>query len=146
MSQEMVIDDRVEQFILGGDSEFTIESKSTEKHYTYRVKPAGRDRALYWMYVMVAPQEFQYAASMRPERDPQFSVTKGSAENFSNDSPSVAAFRWFWGHLHAGHYDALSSQAKFYHAGKCGRCRRTLTDPESIERGFGPYCWEEVNR
>jgi hypothetical protein len=30
---------------------------------------------------------------------------------------------------------------KIEHAGKCGRCGLTLTDPESIERGIGPDCW-----
>jgi hypothetical protein len=26
--------------------------------------------------------------------------------------------------------------------GSCGCCGRELTDPESIERGIGPICWE----
>ena len=24
---------------------------------------------------------------------------------------------------------------------KCQKCGRKLTDPESIERGYGPECW-----
>jgi hypothetical protein len=28
------------------------------------------------------------------------------------------------------------------HVGKCGRCGRTLTDPDSINRGIGPDCAE----
>ena len=27
---------------------------------------------------------------------------------------------------------------------KCKNCGRKLTDPESVERGYGPQCWEEV--
>jgi len=26
----------------------------------------------------------------------------------------------------------------------CGKCKRTLKDPRSIERGFGPVCWGAV--
>jgi len=26
----------------------------------------------------------------------------------------------------------------------CLRCKRGLTDPESIKRGFGPVCWAKV--
>ncbi|HML33815.1 DUF6011 domain-containing protein [Sporomusa sphaeroides] len=26
---------------------------------------------------------------------------------------------------------------------KCGRCRRTLKDPLSVQRGYGPVCWAE---
>ena len=26
----------------------------------------------------------------------------------------------------------------------CGKCKRSLSDPESIKRGFGPLCWAKV--
>jgi hypothetical protein len=26
----------------------------------------------------------------------------------------------------------------------CTRCHRPLSDPESVERGFGPVCWAAV--
>lgn len=26
----------------------------------------------------------------------------------------------------------------------CGKCHRPLTDPKSVERGFGPDCWERI--
>lgn len=29
---------------------------------------------------------------------------------------------------------------EIWHEGKCGRCGRQLTVPESIESGFGPEC------
>jgi hypothetical protein len=29
---------------------------------------------------------------------------------------------------------------KVYHSGKCGKCGRKLTTPESIKSGLGPYC------
>jgi len=28
----------------------------------------------------------------------------------------------------------------FFHEGKCGKCGRKLTTPESIKNGFGPTC------
>lgn len=27
---------------------------------------------------------------------------------------------------------------------KCQKCGRKLTDPDSIQRGYGPECWEEI--
>ena len=30
------------------------------------------------------------------------------------------------------------------HEGKCGRCGRKLTVPESIDRGIGPECWGKM--
>ena len=32
------------------------------------------------------------------------------------------------------------------HNGKCSHCGRNLIDPESVERGIGPVCWERLNR
>lgn len=32
------------------------------------------------------------------------------------------------------------SNADFVHSGRCSVCGRTLTNPESIERGIGPVC------
>lgn len=26
----------------------------------------------------------------------------------------------------------------------CGKCKRPLTDPRSIKRGYGPECWRKV--
>lgn len=28
----------------------------------------------------------------------------------------------------------------------CGKCKRPLKDPKSIERGYGPLCWGKVNK
>ena len=29
--------------------------------------------------------------------------------------------------------------------GRCKRCRRKLTNPDSLERGYGPVCWGKVH-
>jgi hypothetical protein len=58
-------------------------------------------------------------------------------------APSAKAFMWFWAHITApGHWAALS-QVAFYHEGHCGKCGRTLTVPESLDRGIGPECWKK---
>lgn len=28
---------------------------------------------------------------------------------------------------------------------RCKRCKRELTDPESIGRGYGPICWRKLH-
>ena len=33
---------------------------------------------------------------------------------------------------------------EFRHEGRCGRCGRALTVPESIDTGFGPHCAAEM--
>jgi len=28
---------------------------------------------------------------------------------------------------------------------RCRRCNRVLTNPKSVERGFGPVCWRHIH-
>ena len=38
------------------------------------------------------------------------------------------------------HIDDVPDNLRVYHEGKCCRCGRTLTTPESIKKGIGPEC------
>lgn len=40
------------------------------------------------------------------------------------------------------HYLAERWRIRMY--SKCQKCGRKLTDPESIERGYGPECWGSI--
>ena len=41
----------------------------------------------------------------------------------------------------AGHTDTAERiEAELVAAGRCRRCGRTLTDPDSVSRGIGPDC------
>lgn len=61
----------------------------------------------------------------------------------SPDAPSIGAFRHIFARLQDR--DAtLASKADIRHEGRCGRCSRALTRPESIDTGFGPECAEKM--
>lgn len=63
----------------------------------------------------------------------------------SPDAPSVAGFRAVFTRLQDK--DAtLASKADIRHEGRCGRCGRALTRPESIDTGLGPDCAEKMGR
>lgn len=79
---------------------------------------------------------YSYIGMIDAETDtPIFRLTKKS--KLSNDAQSVVAFRWFFAHAMTGE---LPETCEFYHAGKCCRCGRKLTVPESITDGVGPEC------
>jgi hypothetical protein len=40
----------------------------------------------------------------------------------------------------------LPGSVDVLHSGRCGRCGRTLTTPDSIERGLGPECAHKAIR
>lgn len=63
----------------------------------------------------------------------------------SADAPSAAGFRAVFERLQAGD-PTLASKCDIRHEGKCGRCGRALTRPESIDTGLGPECAAKMGR
>ena len=57
-------------------------------------------------------------------------------------SPGHLAFVGLAWYIHqAQTKPELAEKLTFMHEGTCGKCGRTLTTPESIERGIGPKCY-----
>jgi len=128
-------------YILGGRATVTVVNPESGNRYTYRVTSkdvgsADEPRTLYFVSVLTGPEN---------ERDYQFLGTIFDSEKFVHgrksrigaDAPSARAFTWVWEHLDDDRFE-------IWHEGKCSRCSRTLTDPESIERGLGPKCAEKA--
>jgi len=56
----------------------------------------------------------------------------------SEDDPKAKGFAWVWKRLQARH--PFPPSVQFWHEGRCGRCGRLLSNPDSIQRGLGPEC------
>jgi hypothetical protein len=125
------------RFILAGNARFTLVSGKTGARFTFRVARAkDADRRLWFVSVLSGPNneaDFSYLGLIGDDRS--FRLTKKSRA--SADAPSVRAFAWTLGRL-VGSRDIADAQ--IWHEGRCGRCGRALTVPESIERGLGPEC------
>ena len=124
-------------FVSAGNAIVTLQSRKTGVHYTYRVVKSDSDdprfpEPVWWVSVLtdgsIDEGTLVYIGMVRNGR---FSTTKAS-ENQKN-ARHVLAFDYF--------YRARDlSQISVRHEGKCGKCGRTLTEPESIETGLGPVC------
>jgi len=130
-------------FCNAGNATFTIVSEKTGKRFTYRVAfPTDRatgklDRSSGIMFAsaLTGPdntKNYSYFGNIRRDR---FEV--GRKSKLAADAPSVVAFAWFWQALTQ---QRLPPSLKVYHMGRCGRCNRPLTVPESIKAGIGPEC------
>ena len=67
---------------------------------------------------------------------------RGKRSEYAENSTPIATFRWMWARLSRDQplSLAVAEGATLYHEGRCGRCGRRLTVPESIESGYGPEC------
>jgi len=137
------------EFFTGGHAVFTISNPRGE-HYTYRIQKVnntGFNRIYgpsYFVHLLTGPDNtssFTYLGAYRPDAG-KLRLTKGS--RLPADSKPVRVFDWgvsrvVWGGM-------LPVGYIIQHEGRCCRCGRRLTVPESIESGIGPECAKRAER
>lgn len=133
----------IHQFCLAGKASFTIRSRRTDMRFTYRLNRSEDrfqpDKYVYFVNVLIGPDNensYKLMGILKQHCNDRFDFVP--VRGFSKDTPSVKAFRFFWDHLDTK--QILHEGLEFFHAGRCGRCGRTLTVPESVESGYGPEC------
>jgi hypothetical protein len=128
-------------FIVAGNATFTLSGRTTRFTYRVRANDAG---TLFFVGVLSGPDnnaDYSYLGTLRSARGENLTLTKKSRAG--DDAQSVRAFRWFWRAL-TEKDEASLAKVEFRHEGRCGRCNRLLTVPESLDRGIGPECWERM--
>lgn len=131
--------DAVHKFMLAGNALFTIESTTTDKHFTFKVekikdkfkqmnegdelwiakKLVGQDNETSYRVVGTIWKHADGKTGYKPKGNDQvFGLFYHMLDQRSN----------------------LLDKINFYHANQCGKCGRTLTTPESISIGLGPVC------
>lgn len=137
--------ENIARFIFAGNAVFTLRSAKTGTRYTYKVQTPqtpdpGREE-VHFIKVLTGPDntgDYQFFGTVFGRKT--FRVSRKS--RISGSAPSVRAFEWFIGLLLGG--VELPTGLDVYHEGRCGRCGRALTVPESILTGFGPECSEII--
>jgi hypothetical protein len=143
----------VRPFVLAGDARFTVTSKASGVRFTFRVQRAPRregdsdNRAAgrpWFVKVLTGADnesDYRYLGCVYARDDEPTSYRHGAKSRIGADAPSAKAAAWFFGNLARGY---VSPACEVHHEGRCGRCGRALTVPESIESGFGPVCIDLV--
>lgn len=158
MSESSQITDRdaIEPYVLGGNATVTVVSRATGVRFTYKVeqkrvgpRKSGETPEQYrvrkerahegarFVKVMTGPDNehcFTYIGHINEGRE--FRLDRRS--KLSANAPSVSAWRWFWSALRAK--SEKIDQCEVWHDGRCSRCGRKLTVPESVASGLGPVC------
>lgn len=127
----------VKTFALAGNATLTLKSLQTGTRFTYRIR-LSKDGTIFFVALMNGAdneRSFQYLGTIRREV-----YAHGRKSKIGRDAKSAKAFDWFWKSVARRHLPAC---VEVWHEGRCGRCNRKLTVPESIASGFGPEC---INR
>lgn len=132
------------QFVLAGRALFTVRNSKTGNRFTFQVTEPEeqRDPAHPVAFVKVlsgSDNANDYTMiGMLFDRSRYVHWKKSL---FPEGSPSDAAFKWFFERLLQG---TLPEAIEVLHHGKCCRCGRVLTVPESIQAGIGPECATKI--
>jgi len=125
----------VREYVLGGRGAITVRSLATGAHRTFEMRAPGRDLppTAIEVWRLRGPDnghDYVFAGVLLP--------IKGGYRFQSLDSEAS----WIFARIARGlpPTAAMMAQCEVWHEGVCGRCRRRLTRPDSIERGLGPEC------
>jgi hypothetical protein len=132
-------------FILGGKAIFTLRSRTSGSHFTYKVSEAAKrnpnDLPFYFVNVLTGPDNTSNYCYLGYIKNGQF-FHGGAKAKISKDAPSFIAFDWSFRSIVVG---KIPTTLEIWHEGRCAKCGRKLTVPESIASGFGPECGERMN-
>ncbi|MEI6586709.1 MAG: DUF6011 domain-containing protein [Sediminibacterium sp.] len=120
------------EFILGGNATTTLVGASNR--YTYKIKKAKKGD-IYFVSVLVGGNnetDYKYIGCISDSKG-YFTTAKSG---FVGMAQSLA-FGFVYSRLKQG---IIDSRTQVWHEGKCGRCGRKLTTPQSIDIGFGAEC------
>lgn len=118
-------------YILAGKSFVTFLNPQTGNRFTYKVVKHKTDD-VYFVHVLTSPDMYKYIGLIK-----NFNFHYSRKSTIERDSKSVIVFDYVLLNLWQ---DTLNDRIEIYHDGRCGKCGRQLTDPESVQSGLGPYC------
>lgn len=142
------------EFVIAGKATITIENNavwaaqnSAPAHWTFKVnkKEVSKDNNLFFVSLMTGSdneKSFSYIGVLNPNTG----VVKTTAKSkITDDTLSFRILNRVIGRVWANEVDAITKAGfEVHHSGRCGRCSRKLTVPESIKTGFGPECGNRI--
>lgn len=132
------------QFVLAGKAIFTVHNDKNE-HFTYKVTKAKNGNLWFASFLTGPDNESNYSYLGVIKENGEFRTTAKSRMDFNSKPVKVLCWvlRLVWNE------SVVPEGYGINHAGRCGRCGRTLTrpegiDPEGYRLGFGPECWSKM--
>lgn len=132
----------IKAFITSGKAVGTLTSQRSGEHYTYRFTAVKDAEDKFFVSLLTGPdntRDYSYLGLLTRRDDGQLQFRTTAKSCASSGAKSVQGLQWMLAWVDRGQ-ELSESSATFEHMGRCGKCARPLTNPESIERGLGPYC------
>ena len=133
-------------YMFAGNATFTFRSLRTDTRFTYNIRKGEKSQPGGVRFTKAAPDVFFVKVLTGPDNTSDFTYIgmiidgqfKSTAKSkMRRGALPVDAFIWALGQFHK---NTMPEQMEVWHTGRCGRCGRVLTVPESVATGIGPDC------
>lgn len=129
------------RFVLAGKCEFTMVSGKTGAKIEYKLQKKASTKAglefIYFLNTKIGSDYVYCGILSYDESVGEFKFFKGQKGRLDNEHINVKSLLFVLNNLNKG---ITNLNIRIYHVGKCGRCSKKLTTPESIMTGLGPEC------
>jgi hypothetical protein len=134
------------RFITAGNATLTLVSKQSGNRFTFKFQRPDSDapNRPIWVRVLNGPDNensYEFVGTIWIQSNGSYMLVRGKS-TIQEDATSVKILNWF---IRAINNGRVLEQAEVWHEGRCGRCGRKLTVPESISSGYGPECIKLMN-
>jgi hypothetical protein len=148
MTQGILKHSKALDFILGGKAFVTFLNTKTDNRFTFKVVKHKKED-LFFVNVLTSPDVYTFIGTVNSTG----SFRHSRKSKITGESQSVKVFTYVFSKLQTiitpatettEAITALPDFIEIYHSGRCGKCGKRLTVPESIDSGFGPDCIKMV--
>lgn len=128
----------IRDFLLAGKCTCSIENTKTRNKYLFEVNANKKNDKMFFIQSITGMGKI-YGGYILIKEDGSLSYNQGAKGQIPESDIRIKSIFYV-----LNHYETLPSYVLVQHLGRCARCRRKLTDPESIRRGLGPECAKKV--
>ena len=130
------------RFVLAGRSEFIVVSASVE--YRFRINQPRRSmRGTRPHFVnLIEGGQRKYIGTIFTQKIGSHTFRSSAKSCYREGQTQFEVFNALFTAVFLG--DGMPEDQIVRHVGNCGKCGRTLTEPESIARGIGPVCYKRL--
>jgi len=148
MTQGILKHSKALEFILGGKSFVTFLNTKTDNRFTFKVVKHKKED-LFFVNVLTSPDIYTFIGTVNSTG----SFRHSRKSKITGEAQSVKVFSYVFSKLQiivkpsTETEDAITALPEFievYHSGRCGKCGKRLTTPNSINLGYGPDCIKRV--
>ena len=143
-TKHQLTSETLKNFIFAGTAVFTVVNENTGNRFTFRVRKAGWGTSnvksdIFYISVLTGSDNnscYTFLGSYFGGKNQTYRHSPKS--KIGSLSTSNKVIEWFFQNYFKN--PNVYTTVKVYHSGKCGKCGKKLTTPESIKSGLGPYC------